>query len=117
MFKLPEMPSIDFSAIKFPSIDLPSIDLPKIDFSAIKLPSIKRPSVDFPSIDFSRLDVSALRDIDVAKYVTDAAYITVGLGVVAVEKAQARRQQLVTKVTEFTKVARDQVRGRAHTAA
>jgi hypothetical protein len=107
MFKLPEMPSIN----------LPTFDLPKIDFSAIKFPTVDFPSIDFPSIDFSRLDISALRDVDFAKYVTDAAYITVGLGVVAVEKAQARRQQLVATVTEFTKVARDQVRGLIHTAA
>jgi hypothetical protein len=97
MFKLPEMP-----AIKFPSIDFSAVDFP---------------SIDFPSIDFSRLDVSALRDVDLAKYVTDAAYITVGLGVVAVERAEARRQQLVTTATEFAKVARDQVRGFIRTAA
>jgi hypothetical protein len=86
-------------------------------FKLPEMPSINLPTIDFPSIDFSRLDLSALRDIDVAKYVTDAAYITVGLGVVAVEKAQARRQQLVTTITEFTKVASDQVRGLIHTAA
>jgi hypothetical protein len=102
MFKLPEMPSIK----------VPAIDFPTIDFSAIKFPA-----VDFPSIDFSRFDVSAVRDIDFAKYVTDAAYITVGLGVVAVEKAKARREQLATAITEYTKVARDQVRGLIHTAA
>ena len=38
-------------------------------------------SIDFPSIDFSRLDASVLRD---------AAYLVVGVGVVAVERAQAR---------------------------
>jgi hypothetical protein len=97
MFKLPEMP-----AIKFPSIDFSAVDFP---------------SIDFPSIDFSRLDVSALRDVDLAKYVTDAAYITVGLGVVAVEKAQARSEQIAATITEFTKVAREQVRARLHTAA
>lgn len=111
MFKLPEMP-----AIKVPAIKVPAIDLPRIDFSAIKFP-VDFSSIDFPSVDFSRLDVSALRDLDLAKYVTDAAYITVGLGVVAVEKAQARREQITATITEFTKVAREQVRARLHTAA
>jgi hypothetical protein len=45
-----------------------------------KLPQLSS-SIDFPSIDFSRLDASVLRD---------AAYLVVGVGVVAVERAQAR---------------------------
>lgn len=82
MFKVPEMP------FNLPSIDLPSITLP---------------AVDFPSIDFSRLDISVLRNVtlpkvdlpavDTAKVtaaVRDAAYVAIGLGAVAVERAQAR---------------------------
>ncbi len=63
------------------------------------------PSFDFPSIDFSRLDVNALRnsglskrlsELDIPSFdsdrvtalVRDAAYLTVGLGVVAIEQVR-----------------------------
>ena len=102
MFKLPEMPTIDFSSIKLPAIDFPTID--------------------FPSIDFSRLDVNALRDrlskidlpaIDTAKLtaaVRDAGYIAVGLGVVAVERAQARGTELTTIVGDRLAEVREFIR-------
>ena len=97
MFKLPDFPSIDF------------------------------PSVDFPSVDFSKLDLNALRNIDLSKYVPtnidlksiepgtfaaalrDAAYITVGFGVVAIEQAQTRRRQLVTALGERFGASKSQV--------
>lgn len=118
---------------------------------------------DFTAIDFSRLDVNALRNIDLSKYVPnidlptvdaekftaavrDAAYLTVGIGSVAFEQAQARRRLLVEQVNavearvdtvvdkiegilpdqagalfgqarDFSRVARKQVRGLLRTAA
>jgi hypothetical protein len=98
-----------------------------------KLPQLSSP-LDFPSIDFSRLDVSALRD---------AAYLIVGVGVVAVERAQARlaadKTRVETRVEnvvdrlesvmpqqaglvmgqarDITRVAREQVRGLIRSAA
>ncbi len=101
MYKLP-----DFSSIEFPSIDFPGFDLSKFDLS--------------------QLDLAALRNIDVSKYVPninlstgeagkltaalrDAAYITVGLGVVAVEQAQARRRQLVTAISDRFGASKTQV--------
>jgi hypothetical protein len=107
MFKLPEMPTIDFSSI---------------DFSNIKFPSIDFPSIDFPAIDFSQLDINALRDklpkidlpaIDTAKLtaaVRDAGYIAVGLGVVAVERAQARGNELTTIVDDRLAEVREFIR-------
>lgn len=72
---------------------------------------------DFPSIDFSKLDVNALRNVDLSKFVPtvdlpgidadklaaavrDAAYLIVGLGVVAVEQTQVRRRQLVKSISD-----------------
>ena len=93
-----------------------------------KVPQL--PSIDFPSIDLSRLDVEALRNSDLVKrlsaidiaaidtdkvgaVVRDAAYLTVGLGVVAVEQAG----HVVGQARDFTRVAREQVRGLIRSAA
>ena len=68
-----------------------------------KLPQLS--AVDFPSIDFSRLDINALRNSEVAKRlaaievptidtdkvaaaIRDAAYLTVGFGIVAVQQVR-----------------------------
>jgi hypothetical protein len=80
MFKLPEMP------FDFPSFDFPAIDFSKLDVNALR--NAKLPSVDLPAIDTAKLTAA----------VRDAAYIAVGLGVVAVERAQARATELTTKV-------------------
>ena len=99
MFKLPDFPTLDFS-----KIDLPNFNLPKLDFSKVDLPSI-----DFPAIDFSKLDVAALRNVKLPN-LRDAAYMTVGLGVVAVERAQARREQLTAMVSERVAQVRELIR-------
>jgi uncharacterized protein (DUF111 family) len=113
---------------------------------------------EFPSIDFSDLDLNALRDsklvkrlaaIDSDKVTTalrDAAYMTLGVGVVAVERAQATMEaqqvriddievrvasfvdriesalpeqagHLVGQARDISRVARDQVRGLIRNAA
>lgn len=89
-----------------------------------KLPQLS--SIDFPSIDFSRLDVNALRNSDVAKrfaaidlptidtekvaaVVRDAAYLTVGLGVVAVEQAQVRRRKIAARASERMSTSKPRV--------
>jgi hypothetical protein len=72
---------------------------------------------DFPSIDFSKLDVDALRNVDFSKFVPnvdlaafdgdkltaavrDAAYVTIGLGVLAVQQAQVARREFVQTISE-----------------
>jgi hypothetical protein len=107
MFKLPEIPTINLPtlpALDFPKFDLPNFNLPKFDFSKIDLPNI-----DFPAIDFSKLDVAALRNVTLPN-VRDAAYMTVGLGVVAVERAQARGEQLAAIVNERMGKVRELIR-------
>ena len=91
---------------------------------------------EFPSIDFSALDVNALRESDVAKRLAafdtdkvtaalrDAAYLTVGLGVAAVQRAQESGRQVAATFNErnarLAGQIRDigtQVRGLIRTAA
>jgi hypothetical protein len=80
MFKLPEFPSVDFS--KFDLDALRKIDLSKYV-----------PEVNFPTIDLSNIDLAAINfpGVDVSKLtdaVRDAAYLTVGVGIAAVEQAR-----------------------------
>jgi hypothetical protein len=70
MFKVPQLPPIDF----------PSIDLSRLDVSALRNSGLSKrlSEIDIPSIDTDK--VTAL--------VRDAAYLTVGLGVVAVQQVR-----------------------------
>jgi hypothetical protein len=57
---------------------------------------------------------------DLSKTVKDALYITVGLGVIAFQKAQVQRQDIVKLAREAAKEAQSQVEslvGRTGTAA
>ena len=94
MFKLPEMP------FDFPPFDFPSIDFSKLDVNALR--DAKLPSVDLPGIDTAKL----------AAAVRDAAYIAVGLGVVAVERAQARGTELTTMVNGRLAEVRELIRSK-----
>ena len=80
MFKLPEFPAIDFSGL---------------DVNALRQSSFAKriAAIDLPKIDLPKIDTEKL-----AAVVRDAAYLTVGLGVTAVERAQARRRQFATSV-------------------
>lgn len=51
----------------------------------------------FPSVDISGLDVSRLADTNekLVAAVRDAAYVTVGFGVLALQQAQVRRREMV----------------------
>ena len=107
MFKLPEFPAIDFSkldldalrkldlskyvpAVNFPEVNFPKVDLRNIDYSTLNLPG------NWPTIDASKL----------ADAVRDAAYLTVGVGIAAVEQAR-----------EITDAARSRVIGLIRNAA
>lgn len=92
MFKLPDFPTLNLPTL--PAFDFPKFELPKFDF---------------PAIDFSKLDVTALRNVKLPN-VRDAAYISVGLGVVAVERAQAGREQLAAIVSERIGQVRELIR-------
>ena len=57
---------------------------------------------NFPAFDFSGLDASKLAGLDdkVVAAVRDAAYITIGFGVLAFQQAQVRRREVVQGLAE-----------------
>lgn len=57
---------------------------------------------NFPSVDVSGLDFSKLVDANekLVAAVRDAAYVTVGFGVLAFQQAQVRRRELVHNIAE-----------------
>ena len=69
----------------------------------MKIPTVKFPTI--PSLDLTKVDAQALlnripriptdRAIEIAK---DAAYTTVGFGVLAFQKTQVRRQEVMAEV-------------------
>jgi hypothetical protein len=106
MFKLPDFPKVDFPSIDFPSIDFSALDLDALrnfDFAKY-VPAVKFPTIDLPSPGLPAVDVSKLTDA-----VRDAAYLTVGIGVTAVEQAQARSRELATNFNERLDAAKIQV--------
>lgn len=56
------------------------------------LPVIDVPSIEIPNIDLAKVDTSRLQS-----FATDAFYVTVGLGVLAVQQMQVRRQELIKR--------------------
>jgi hypothetical protein len=69
---------------RFPSF--PKIDLTSFDLS--KLPSIDLPKFDVPKVDFTELDDK------VVATVKNAAYLTVGFGVAALERLDSARRSV-----------------------
>lgn len=65
----------------------------------------------FPSIDFSGLDAGKLADLDdkLVAALRDAAYITIGFGVLAVQQAQVRRRELVQALSQRFGTSRTQM--------
>lgn len=74
----------------------------------IKLPTF--PS-SFPSIDISNLDATRLAETNqkLVAAVRDAAYVTVGFGVLALQKAQVRRREMVRSIAERFGASKTQV--------
>ncbi len=70
MFKVPQLPSIDFT----------SIDLSRLDVSALRNSRLSKR--------LSEIDVPVIDTDKVTALVRDAAYLTVGLGVVAVQQVR-----------------------------
>jgi hypothetical protein len=98
MFKLPEFPAIDFS-----KLDLDA--LRKLDLSKY-VPAVSFPEVNFPKVDLRNIDLPTIDASKLADAVRDAAYLTVGVGIAAVEQAR-----------EITADARSRVIGLIRNAA
>ncbi|HRB03986.1 MAG TPA: hypothetical protein PLP26_11510, partial [Ilumatobacteraceae bacterium] len=62
----------------------------------------KFPTVTFPSFDFSGLDANKLAGLDekLVGAVRDAAYVTIGFGVLAFQQAQVRRREVVQNLAD-----------------
>lgn len=65
----------------------------------------------FPSVDISGLDVSRLADTNekMVAAVRDAAYVTVGFGVLALQQAQVRRREIVRSIADRFGASKTQV--------
>lgn len=65
----------------------------------------------FPNIDFSGLDANKLAGLDrkVVAAVRDAAYVTIGFGVLAVQQAQVRRREVVKALADRFGTSRTQM--------
>jgi ElaB/YqjD/DUF883 family membrane-anchored ribosome-binding protein len=56
------------------------------------------PAINFPTIDLPKIDLPEIDADRVANLARDAAYITVGFGVLTFQKAQVRRQELLKQI-------------------
>jgi len=74
-----------------------------------KLPN--RPRFDFTNLDFSGLDATKLAKLDdkLVAAVRDAAYITIGFGVLAFQQAQVRRREVVTALSDRFGTSKTQI--------
>jgi hypothetical protein len=87
----------------FPSLDLTSFDLSKIDLSKI----------DLSKIDLARFDAIDLPEVDAERVkglARDAAYVGIGLGVLAVQQAMVRRREVQATVERQLRTMVDAVR-------
>jgi hypothetical protein len=97
------MPS--FTAPNLPKFDLPKFDLSKFDVTKLDLPSLPTfglPTVDLPNIDLPQIDLDR-----VAGVVRDAAYVGVGLAVLAVQRVQTARRDATASVERQARRVRD----------
>jgi hypothetical protein len=66
------------------------------------------PTMTFPNIEMPKIDLPEIDADRIANLARDAAYISVGFGVLAFQKTQVRRQELI-KQLQGTKLPVDQV--------
>ncbi len=74
-----------------------------------KLPNF--PTINFSGFDFSGLDASRLTGLDnkLVGAVRDAAYITIGFGVLTFQQAQVRRREVVQSLADRFGTSRSQM--------
>ncbi len=77
------MASIKFPT--FPAVDLSALDMSRLNFSTLS----------FPKVNVADIDTEAVTDA--AK---DVAYVTIGLAVVAFQKAQVRRREITKSFSD-----------------
>ena len=90
------------ASIKLPTF--PAVDLSSFDLSKINVPKIKMPKINMPKVDVSTVDSEA-----VANVAKDAAYMTIGLVVLAMQKAQTRRREFSASLNNQVGAGRSQM--------
>ncbi len=74
-----------------------------------KLPNLSLPNLSLPNIDLTKVDLSKvatkfrLNEINtepVIQFAKDAAYVTIGVGVLTFQKSQVRRREITTAVKD-----------------
>lgn len=76
----------------FPSFDLTNVQLPNVQLP-VQLPDVKLPDVTFPDVTLPEIDTDRL--VGIAR---DAAYVGIGLGVLAVQQTQVRRREVQSEL-------------------
>ena len=90
------------ASIKLPTF--PAVDLSSFDLSKIKMPKINMPKINMPNVDLAKVDTEA-----VANVAKDAAYMTIGLVVLAMQKAQTRRREFSASLNNQVGAGRSQM--------
>ena len=90
------------ASIKLPTF--PAVDLSSFDLSKINVPKIKMPKINMPKVDVAKVDTDA-----VANVAKDAAYMTIGLVVLAMQKAQTRRRAFSASLNNQVGAGRSQM--------
>jgi hypothetical protein len=67
------------------------------------------PKIDFTQLDLSKLEIPGVDTDQVVAALRDAAYITIGFGVLTVQQAQVRRRELVAFLSERLDSSKSQV--------
>jgi exonuclease VII small subunit len=96
MATFPTFPAIDLSGFDLTKLDPRKLDLGKLDLGKLDL---AMPTIDLPGIDGEQL-AAALRD---------AAYITIGFGVLTFQQAQVRRRELVATLSNRFGASKTQI--------
>ncbi len=87
------------ASVKFPTF--PSIDFSKLDMPKFELPKFDMPSLEIPKVDTEAVTEAVTKAVtEVTKVAKDAAYVTIGLATLAVQKAQIRRREIATALAD-----------------
>ena len=101
MATFPTFPAIDLSAFDLTKLDPRNLDLGKLDLGKLDLGKLdfSMPTIDIPGVDGEQLTAA----------VRDAAYITIGFGVLTFQQAQVRRREIVAALSNRFGTSKSQI--------
>ena len=105
MNRMPAFPAFDFSdldlsRVRMPKIDLADVKMPEIRFPEWKLPAMDLPQVRMPNVDVSDVTLPEVDTDRVLGFARDAAYVSIGLTVLAIQQSQVRRREAQRRISE-----------------